>query len=69
MRLHDDRNTLHDTTIELLHKDKRTLRMLSQATGVPFYWLKKLSANEILAPNVNRMQYLYEFLSKKKLLA
>ena len=66
---HDKRNTLHDTTIVLVRADKRTLRMISQATGIPFYWLKKLSADEIEAPNVNRVQYLFEFLSKKKLLA
>ena len=65
----DERNTLHTATIVLLKKDKRTLRILSQAMGVPFYWLKKLSADEINAPNVNRIQYVYEFLSKKRLLA
>lgn len=64
----DDRNTLHDAAIKALHDDKRTLRMIGQATGIPYYWLKKLSANEIPAPNVNRVQYLYEFLSKSKIL-
>lgn len=65
---YDDRNTLHDATIKAVHDDPRTLRMISQATGIPFYWLKKLSANEIKAPNVNRVQYLFEFLSKSKLI-
>lgn len=65
----DDRNTLHDATIKALKEDKRTLRMIAQATGVPFFWLKKLSADEIKAPNVNRIQYVFEFLTKKRLLA
>jgi dynactin complex subunit len=60
--------TLLTTTIELLKADPRTLRMVSQATAIPYYWLKKLSAGEINDPSVNRIQQLFEFLSKKRLL-
>lgn len=69
MILADQRGALHTATITALKEDRRTLRMVGQATGIPYYWLKKLSANEINAPNVNRMQYLFEFLTKKKILA
>lgn len=61
--------TLHAATIKALHDDRRTLRMISQAVDIPYYWLKKLSANEIPNPSVNRIQQLFEFLTKKKLLA
>ena len=60
--------SLHRATIEALHNDKRTLRIIGQATGIPFYWLKKLSASEIPNPGVNRIQQLFEFLTKKRLL-
>ena len=62
------KGTLLIRTIEILKADKRTLRMIGQATGIPFYWLKKLSAGEIDDPSVNRVQYLFEFISKTKLI-
>ncbi len=64
---YDQPQNLMTETIRLIRADKRTLRMIAQFTGVPFYWLKKFSANEIPNPAVNRVQYLYEFISKKKL--
>lgn len=69
MTLHeyDKPQSIYVTTRQLIKKDKRPLRMISQATGVPFYWLKKFSAGEIPNPAVNRVQYLYEFLCKKPL--
>ena len=60
--------TLLARTIELLKADTRTLRMVGQATGIPYYWLKKLSAGEISDPSVNRIQQLFEFLSKTKII-
>ncbi len=60
--------SLYTKTRELIKEDRLTLEMLAQATGVPFYWLKKFSAGEIPNPAVNRIQYLYEFLSKSKIL-
>lgn len=68
MELSDKRNTLHKATIAAVKADPRTLRVIAQATGIPFYWLKKLSADEIASPGVNRVQYLFEFLSKSKLI-
>jgi len=60
--------TLLTTTRKLVRNDKRSLLLISQATGIPFYWLKKFSAHEIPNPAVNRVQFLYEFLTKSKLL-
>lgn len=68
MQKPDERNTLHKATIAAVKADPRTLRLLAQATGVPFYWLKKLSADEIANPSVNRIQYVYEFITKSKLI-
>lgn len=70
MRLYryDVRGSLHEKTRELIKEDKRTLLMIAQLTGIPFYWLKKFSAGEIKAPNVNRVQYLYEQITLTELI-
>lgn len=60
--------TLAIATRELLKSSNLTIKMTAQCTGIPFYWLKKFSANEIPNPSVNRVQYLYEKLSKSKLI-
>lgn len=65
---YDKPQSLYIETRRLMKADKRTLRMIGQATFIPFYWLKKFQAGEIANPSVNRMQYLYEFISKKELL-
>ena len=65
---YDIEQSLYTNTRRLLKADKRPLRMISNCTNIPYYWLKKFSAGEIAAPNVNRIQYLYEFLSKSKLI-
>jgi hypothetical protein len=65
---YDKPQSLYLETRRLMKADKRTTRMISQLTGMPFYWLKKFRAGEIDNPSVNRMQHLYEFISKKELL-
>lgn len=57
--------TLLIKTRELVKNDTRTLPELATESGIPFYWLQKLSTFK--NPSVNRIQYLYEFLSNKKL--
>ena len=64
---HDKPQSLYVTTRRLIKRDKRPLRMIAQATAIPYYWLKKFSAGEIPNPAVNRVQFLYEFLSLKPL--
>lgn len=53
-------------TIDLL-KSKNLFEVYSD-TKIPFYWLRKFAAGEFRNPSVNRVQYLYEFLSSKPIL-
>lgn len=59
--------TLYQRTRALLHEDKRDLLTLHKESGLPFYWLRKISTGEINDPGVNRIQKLYEFLGKESL--
>lgn len=63
----DESGSLLSRTRALLRRDSRSLLDLHKESGLPFYWLKKLSAGEIKDPSVNRIQKLYEFLSKRSL--
>lgn len=63
----DQSGSLLHRTRTLLSRDTRSLLDLHKESGLPFYWLKKLSAGEIKDPSVNRIQRLYEFLSKRTL--
>ncbi len=60
-------NSLLTAVIKLLEKDKRTFMEIYKDTGIPFYWLQALSKGKFMNPSVNRVQYLYEQLSGKKL--
>lgn len=50
-----------------LHTDGRTLLDIHKQSGLPFYWLKKLSSGSIRDPSVNRVQQLNEFLTERRL--
>lgn len=52
-------------TLELL-KGKDLLKVYEE-TRISFYWLRKFSAGDFRNPSVNRVQYLYEHLSGKRL--
>ena len=54
-------------TLDLINKDERKLPDLYKETGIPFYWLRKFKAGQIPNPSVNRIQFLYEFLSGQSL--
>lgn len=60
--------SLMTETLRLLKNRDQTLPNIYLETGIPFYWLRKFSANQIAQPSVNRIQKLYEYLSGKKLL-
>jgi hypothetical protein len=64
----DEQQSLHTKTLELLKADSRKLPDIFAATGLPFYWLRQFSMGTIKNPSVNRIQYLYECLSGKKLI-
>ena len=54
-------------THELLKIDDRSVADISIATGISFFWLQRFSAHMMKNPSVNRVEYLYEHLSGKKL--
>lgn len=62
----DQPGTLMLRTISLL-KEKDLLEVYSD-TKVSFYWLRKFVAHEFKNPSVNRVQFLFEYLSKQPLL-
>lgn len=59
--------TLLERTRELLAADRRSTLELHKASGLSFYWLRKIRAGVIKDPSVNSVQALYEFLSNNKL--
>jgi len=63
----DNKGALLEKTLDLLHKDTRTLLAIHTASTIPFYWLRKLKQGGFTNPSVNRVQQLYEFLSGTKL--
>lgn len=64
----DRLGSLMTETLRLINKEPRGLLAVTQRTGVPFYWLRKFAAGKIPNPSVNRVQYLFEKLSGKKVL-
>lgn len=53
-------------TMELL-KEQDLLKVYSD-TKISFYWLQKFVAGGFKNPSVNRVQFLYEHLSKQRLI-
>ena len=51
-------------TIALLKK--RDLLEVYVATKISFYWLRKFASGVYKNPSVNRVQFLYEYLTGKK---
>lgn len=55
-------------TRELLEKDDRSLPEIYKETGIPFYWLKSFVDGRYKKnPSVNRVVFLYEYLTGKTL--
>jgi len=67
MQHKDEIRSLMKKTLTLLEKDKRTSLELCLETKIPFYWLKKFRDGGFKNPSVNRVQFLYEFLTQSKL--
>lgn len=61
----DQPGTLMDKTIELLKK--KNLVEVSAETEISFYWLRKFVIGTYRNPSVNRVQFLYEYLSGNRL--
>lgn len=64
---YDQPHSLLEATVKLANEFDGTLPELYKATNISFYWLRKFKAGEFKNPSVNRVQWLYEFLSGKKL--
>lgn len=62
----DEPGSLLIKTRELLKKDKRSALDIHKESGVPFWWLNDFLRGRD-GSDVNRIQFLYEFLSGKKL--
>lgn len=60
--------SLHIKTLQLLHDDRRSLFSIHTRTGLSYSWLKKFCYEELPDPSVNRVQCLYEFLTREPLL-
>lgn len=60
-------NSLLIKTLELLENRSRKLSIekIADDTGLPYYWIQKLSVEQ--AHSVNRVQVLYEYLAHVKL--
>jgi len=53
-----------DLVKNYLAKEENNLPKLFIETKIPFYWLKKFARGEIPNPSVNRVEYLFEYLTK-----
>lgn len=54
-------------TITLTKLAERDLFEVFTDTKIPFFWLRKFASNTFKNPSVNRVQYLYEYLTGKTL--
>lgn len=50
-------------TFELLKESDKKPHDIYAETGLPFHWVKKFAAGEFENPSVNRVQFLYEYLT------
>lgn len=66
MTPYDSPGSLLGETLRLL-KDRQVIE-IHTSTGIPFHWLSKLKQGTYRNPSVNRIQFLYEFLSGSPLL-
>jgi hypothetical protein len=55
-------------TIRLYTVSGINLAKVAVDTGLPYWWLRKVTKGEILDPSVNRVQMFYEYIAKKPLL-
>jgi hypothetical protein len=54
-------------TIRLLKNTNKKLFTISLDTRIPFHWLNKFRDGVYINPSVNRVQYLYEYLTNTKI--
>lgn len=61
----DQPGTLMTRTLELF-KERNTLDVY-EATRLPWYWLNQFKSGKVKNPSVNRVQFLFEYLSGEKI--
>lgn len=59
---------LHDCTVSLLNSSGKPYTTIFLETGIVPHWLSMFATGRIANPSVNRVQFLYEYLSGKKLI-
>ncbi len=64
----DTELSLMQITVDKLRARKLDLVAINKETDLPYHWLSKLAAGEFQNPSVNRIQFLYEYLTGNKLL-
>ena len=67
------KNAIFDQPLSLMQAtglllEGADLIKVSAETSISFYWLKKFATGQFRNPSVNRVQYLYEHLTKNPLL-
>lgn len=62
----DPCGSLLSRTVNLLQEHKQ-FDLLARETKLSIYWLQKLSTGSIKDPSVNKVQKLYEYLTRKPL--
>ena len=65
---YDAPGKLMQRTLELLKASDKSLLEIYNETGLPFYWLRKFAGGTFQNPSVNRVQFLYEHLTRQPLL-
>ncbi len=59
--------TLYTATRNLLNEDNRNIATISIEAGIPYPWLITFREGKFNNASVNRIQYLFEFLTQSKL--
>lgn len=59
---------LKDVTCDLLNQDGVNLSYLASTLGIDYDWLNKMRRRAIKDPSVNRVQVVYEALTKTQLI-
>ncbi len=60
-------DTLHNKTLTLLDQCDTPIQEVAELADLPYDWLVSVKYRRIQAPQVDRIQKLYEFLTGKKL--
>ncbi|WP_082721272.1 hypothetical protein [Burkholderia sp. ABCPW 14] len=60
------RRPLLAVTLECLDREKGGMRAISEATGVPYSTLSKISSRAVTDPRVSTVQALYDYFAERE---